>query len=522
MSDITMAATRSVEAAATPTGKPLRERGYTTTGPEQFWTELATSEKTPELRWPYCLEVYEDMDDQDGQVGSVMQAIVTPILRAGWRVDGTGCRPEVTAHVAHDLGLPIVGQGQEVSAARVRGRFSFTEHLQVAVQDHLQFGHAVFEQVYYPPGDDGLLHLRKLGYRPPRSIAAWNIAPDGGLISVQQFIPGYATPGLGGWAGGGEVGVTLPINRLVVYVHRKRGARWTGRSVLRPAYKNWILKDRFLRLQAIVAERNGMGLPVYTAPTDKPDDIAAGEEIASSARAGDDSGVSLPKGATFDLKGVSGNIPDLLAYVKYHDEQIARSMLANVLNLGQNRGTGSWALGTTLGDVLSLAIEAIAENIRDTATRHVIEDLVDLNYGAAEPAPRLVFDEIGSKNAEVVGAIAALVSAGVLRPDEDLETFIRTTLGLPAYGQASGGTDPGKPQAKGVVVDGVEVDAEGIPVKPDERAAWERARNIAEMLQKVYLAVGTVIDEDEARGLANEAGATFPIPWPNKPQQEDA
>lgn len=411
-------------------GMPVRERGYSNPNPGQFWDDLQ-NERTPEMRWPTNLAVYEDMDDTDGQVGSVLSAIVTPILRANWRVDGTGCRPEVTAHVASDLGLPIVGEGPTVQPARTRGRFSWTEHLQIAVPDHLQFGHAVFEQVYHPPAADGLMHLRKLGFRPPRSIAAWNVARDGGLISVQQFAPtataGSATHGTGG------AGVTLPVSRLVVYVHRKKGSNWTGRSVLRPAYKNWLLKDRFLRLQALVAERNGMGLPVYTAQNDHPDNIAAGEEIAANARAGDDAGISLANGAKFELKGVTGQIPDLLSAIKYHDEQIARSMLANVLNLGQNRGTGSWALGTTLNDVLSMAIDAIAEGIRDTANRHVVEDLVDLNWGTSEPAPRLVFDEIGSKSAEIVGAIASLVQAGVLHADEDLETFIRTTLGLPAY-----------------------------------------------------------------------------------------
>lgn len=417
-------------------GTPVRERGYSTANPGQFWTDLQ-NEKTPELRWPQCLEVYEDMDSQDGQVGSVLSAVVTPILRAGWRIDGTGCRDEVTAHVAGDLGLPIVGDGgQTAPDRRGRGRFSWTEHIAIAVPDHLQFGHAVFEQVYYPPDERGLLHLRKLGYRPPRSIAAWNVARDGGLISVQQYAPGYHSPGLGGWAGVGIAGVTLPVSRLVVYVNRRKGSNWIGRSVLRPAYKNWILKDRFLRLQAQVAERNGMGIPVYTAPTNEQDDIDAGEELAAAARAGDDSGISIGKDADFELKGVQGTLVDLLAAIRYHDEQIARSMLANVLNLGQARGTGSWALGTTLNDVLSLAIEAIAENVRDTGSQHIIEDLVDVNYGPDEPAPRLVFDEIGSKNEGIVAAIAQLVTAGVLKPDEDLETFIRTTIGLPPRGGA--------------------------------------------------------------------------------------
>jgi hypothetical protein len=36
------------------------------------------------------------------------------------------------------------------------------------------------------------------------------------------------------------------------------------------------------------------------------------------------------------------------------------------------------------------------------------------------------------------------------------------------------------------------------------------ARSVAELLQKVYLAVGTVITVEEARALLNDAGAHFP------------
>ncbi|BBH17492.1 hypothetical protein Back2_17790 [Nocardioides baekrokdamisoli] len=411
----------------------VREMGYTVSTPGPFWAMLQT-EKTPELRWPQSLQVFEDMLAQDGQVDATLKSITTPILRAGWRLDGAGCRPEVVAHVAKDLGLPVVGQDTDVPATRTRGRFSWTEHLQIAVQDHLQFGHAVFEQLYYLDPNDNLLHLRKLGFRPQRSIFAWDIASDGGLVSITQYARGFLAPAFGEWAGGGAVGATLPVSRLVVYVNEKRGGNWIGRSVLRSCYKNWLLKDRLLRIHAQSADRNGMGIPVYTAATDGDTEIEAGLEIASNIRAGDNSGVSIPKDAELELMGVTGQLIDPLNGVKYHDEQISRSMLANVLNLGQAKATGSWALGTTLMDILSLAIEAIAENVRDTATKHIIEDLVDVNYGPEEPAPRLVFDEIGSKNEQVIAAIASLVEAGVLQPDETLETFIRTTIGLPSRG----------------------------------------------------------------------------------------
>ena len=427
---------RTVKAEFVPSSAATRERGYATT-PTSWWSDL-TNERTPELQWPKSIEVFEDMVRQDAQVSSVLSAIATPIMRTGWRIDGTGCRPEVVAHVAADLGLPISGEGGAAPATRTRGRFSWTEHLSTLVPDHLQYGHAVFEQTYYRPrsvedGGDGLFHLRKLGYRPARTIAEWRVAPDGGLVGITQFATVAPNGALIGY--GSRIGNQLDVSRLVVYTNRRKGANWVGESVLRPAYKNVLLKDQFLRVDAQVVERNGLGIPVHTASTVEPEEIDAGLEIATAVRAGDDSGVSLPNGATFELSGVKGTLPDILAKIKYHDEQISRSVLAHFLNLGSQ--TGSWALGTTFADFFTLSIQAIAENIRETASRHIVEDLVDINYGPEEPAPKIVFDEIGSRQGAILTAISSLISSGAIRPDEDLERFIRSTLELPPVGGAT-------------------------------------------------------------------------------------
>lgn len=399
---------------------PQQERGYANENRSAgtWWTNLSR-EATAELRWPFCIDVFDAMDTQDAQVSSVLRAVITPIQRTAWRIDGTGCRPEVTAHIAADFGLPIVGEGNEVPAIRSRGRFSWTDHMAVALEDSLKFGHAYFEQVYRFEPDAGLYHLRKLGYRPPRTIAKFNVARDGGLISIEQK-GGIGPSGLGS--------ITLPVARLVAYVHGKKGGNWIGRSLLRPAYKNWLLKDRLLRTQAQTVERNGMGIPVYTG-AEAETSLDAGQEIATSIRAGDNSGAALPYGADLELLGVTGTLPDADTPIRYHDEQIARAVLAHFLNLGTQ--TGSWALGSTFADFFTLSLQAVAEEIRNTATQHVIEDLVDINWGPDEPAPRLVFDEIGSRRDAVVQAITVLVGAGVLKPDEDLEQFVRTALGLP-------------------------------------------------------------------------------------------
>ncbi len=427
--------TRKVRSEFVPSSAAVRERGYARAGASTFWEDL-TNEATPEVRWPESISVFEAMVRQDAQASSVLSAVATPIMRTTWRIDGTGCRPEVVAHVAADLGLPIVGEENKVPATRTRGRFSWTDHLSTAVPDHLQFGHAVFEQVYYPPravadGGDGLFHLRKLGYRPARTIAAWNVAPDGGLLSIQQHAAVQLSNALAAF-NVGPVGDPLKVDRLVVYTNKRKGSNWIGESVLRAAYKNVMLKDLFLRIDAQVVERNGLGIPVHTAGDNSQEHIDAGQLIVENLRAGDNSGASLGKDAKLELMGVTGTLPNILEKVKYHDEQISRSVLAHFLNLGSQ--TGSWALGSTFADFFTLAIQAIAENVRETATNHIVEDLVDINYGQDEPAPRLVFDEIGSRQESILASISSLITAGVLHPDEDLEKFIRSALGLPPLG----------------------------------------------------------------------------------------
>jgi hypothetical protein len=71
-------------------------------------------------------------------------------------------------------------------------------------------------------------------------------------------------------------------------------------------------------------------------------------------------------------------------------------------------------------------------DVADTATQHIVEDLVDLNWGESEPAPRITFDEIGSRHPATAEAIQSLIDCGALTPDAELEQHLRTTYGLPA------------------------------------------------------------------------------------------
>lgn len=388
---------------------PTSERG--TVSPRANWWSSVDDEETPELRWPLSVWVFDRMRRTDAQTASVLRAVTLPVRRTTWRLDPANARPEVVDVIAADLGLPVVGSVD--TPRRGRDRFSWADHLRMALLE-LVYGHMFFEQVVRVD-DSGLVRLRKLGPRMPRTISAVNVAADGGLVSIEQD------------AGAGRV--TIPVDRLVAYVHDREGGNWLGSSLLRPAYKHWVLKDRLLRVQTQTIERNGMGIPLYKG-AEGEEDLSAGAALAQAWRAGDDAGAAVPNGADLLLRGVEGDLPDADVAIRYHDEQIARAVLAHFLNLGTQ--TGSWALGSTFADFFVLSLQALGEQIADVANRHIVEDLVDWNWGPDEPAPRIVFDEIGSKHEANALALKALVDAGLVFPDRVLEEAVRQMFSLPA------------------------------------------------------------------------------------------
>jgi hypothetical protein len=450
----------------------LREKGY---AKSEWWGDLGR-EPVPELSWPASISVFDRMRSE-AQVASVLRAVMLPILRATWRIDGAGCRPEVVAHVAQGLGLAVKGE-EPTPRLRSKGRFSWTTHLRHALLS-LVYGHAFFEQVYRVD-ENHLYQLRKLGWRPPRTISKVEVAPDGGLVAVEQY--------------GGKA--RMEVGELVAYVNEREGGNWLGRSLLRPAYAPWLLKQEGLRVQAMTLDRNGLGVPLYKgsppaeglsraqAAEERQKELDAGLEIASAVRAGDDAGVSVPHGADLVLRGVDGDLPNADPVIRYYDEQVARAVLAHFLNLGTE--TGSWALGRTFADFFVMALQTVAGDIADVTNQHVIEDLVDVNWGEAEPAPRLVFEEIGSKHPLTAEAIRSLTDSGVITPDDRLEGWVRDYLALPSQA-ADRAADP---------------------------------RKLAGIIQRIYPGVDRVVTTNEAREILRSAGAELPDPdpdpWPRR------
>lgn len=450
---------------------------------------LDESEADPAFQWPRSIPIIDRMRKDEPQIASVLLAVLLPLMESDWQLDATGVRPDVATHVANDLGLTIKGVPWQ-APLRSRGRFSWDEHLRLALLS-LPYGHSVFEQVY-DIDVFGLAHLRKLAWRPPRTIENFDVAIDGGLVAIRQFGRSSIAGSPGSPAQLGFAGVTIPVNRLVVYVNEREGGNWAGVSMLRPAYKMWLLKDRTLRVQALASDRNGLGLPIYTTapPPDNGSfdekikwletEIERGLSIARGARAGETAGAAIPHGATLTAQGVDGNLPDLDKQIRYYDEQIGRIALTNFLNLGGDNSTGSYALGDTFKTFFTKTLNSIARRIAATTQQHVIEDLVDANWGPSEPAPQLVPPKIGAEHPATAEGIKMLLESGAVRWDPALEAHLRAQYSLPV-----------RPESDANSQNDV-----------DPRAA----RAIAEVVQKVYLGE-KALTRREMRALIRLAGA---------------
>ncbi|MFC9973555.1 hypothetical protein ACFVH6_21940 [Spirillospora sp. NPDC127200] len=379
------------------------------------WIDV--NEVVPDLAWPNSVAMYSRMR-HDPRLTAIIKAYSLPIRRATWAIDPAGCRDEVVQVVADDLGLPILGADPAPTGARRRG-VSWGGHLRTALLS-LTYGFMPFERRYEIRNQRA--RLANLGERMPWTIGAINLNRDGTIESVQQNLVGSST---------------IPANRLVWYAHDREGATWTGRSLLRAAYGPWLLKHEMWRVHATSIRRFGMGIPSVEAPAGAtPAQVQEAQRLASAMRVGDTSGVGLPPGFKLSITGMTGSVPDVVEYIHYLDQQMSTMALAGWLDLGQTQ-TGSRALGDSFIDQFLLSLRALADEIADTATsgqpglNGVVTNLVDLNWGEDEPAPRIVCTDVGEDRSLTVEAINGLLASGALHADDDLEAWLRGTYRLP-------------------------------------------------------------------------------------------
>lgn len=435
---------------------PKTEIGHGATGIVPWSGLVDTAETAPSLQWPQSVRTYDKMRT-DAQIQALLLGTFLPIRRRRFAIAPNGARDEAVEQIARDLGLPVLGMEEDQPRGRTRGRFNHDDHLRHALLA-LVYGHMFFEQVRNEDFDlvtDGW-RLKRLAARMPATISEMKVADDGGLVFIRQAGRGTAGETFGGRQ--------IPITQLVGYVWDKEGDNWIGRSALRACYRNWLRKDRLLRVDAVKHERNGMGVPIVEAPPGATEaQMTALSALAQAYKAGEASGGAVPNGARLRLVGTEGSLPDTIESIRYDDQQMARAFLEMFMELGQTE-TGSRALGDSFVSVFDWSLDAVCGWYTKVTNEHVIEDIVDWNWSIDENAPLLVASDSVDNEASTT-ELVTLIEAGAITVDDDLEDWIRDARSLPERSD--------EPRPVPVVAPPA---PETAPVVPEPTAATRRPR----------------------------------------------
>ena len=354
--------------------------------------------------------IYEKMRRSDGTVSAAVRVCVLPLLRANWTVEPASEDKQdklIAEHVQENLfgGMTI----------------TWESFLRQALTLMLSFGFSMFEKVY-EVRDDNKYYYKKLAPRLPRTIYKWYVDDEGELTGIQQLT----------WKGESYEFIDIDAKYLVVFTNDKEGSNFEGSSLLRPAYQHWYYKSNMYRIDAVAAERHGVGLPVFKHPAGaSQDDRDALDSIGKQLHSHERMYVRLANDYDFDIVGAgSGKVKDIIKSIEHHDQQISRSILAQFLTLGSD-GTGSYALSRDQSSFFLMALQSVGANIRDTMDRYVIKPLVDLNYNV-DHYPKLSHGSLETREIQKYAqAVSQMATSGIITPDLELENEVRTLWNLP-------------------------------------------------------------------------------------------
>lgn len=284
---------------------------------------------------------------------------------------------------------------------------------------------------------DGLIGWRKLPIRSQDSLYAWEYKDESDDLTgmTQAPYPGTAH-------------YTIPIEKALHFRTRSRKDNPEGRSILRTAYRAYYMKKRIEEIEGYGMERDLAGFPVLEAPDGmdiwNPYDeemqrtLAYAEELVSSIRRDAREGLVIPGGENgwkFSLLASSGKRQfDTNATIERWDKRIATSVLADFIMLGQQQ-VGSFALADSKTKIFALAIGSYMDVICEVFNTQAIPRLIDANgdhFKGITDYPKMVHGDIEDQDITAMAAyITAMVGAGVLTPDEELEKEIRRIGHLP-------------------------------------------------------------------------------------------
>lgn len=406
-----------------------------------FWEEFI-----PELVGTRGVKVYHEMRENDSVIGAFMFAIEMLCRQATFSVEPGGeteadkKAAEFIESCMHDMDKTWNDTLSEV--------LSF-----------LVFGWSYHEIVYKRRAggksskyDDMLIGWKKLPLRSQETLKEWRYEDhtDDLVGMVQNPPPDYGD-------------IFIPLEKALHFRTKSYKDNPEGRSILRSSYCDWYKKKRFQEIEGIGVERDLAGYPVLTPPEDTdiwdkddPDSVAKlawAENMVRSIRRDSMEGMVKPFGWEFELLSSGSRRQfEVGTIIERYNKLMATSVMADFIFLGQS-SVGSFALSSDKTRLFSLAVGTYLDIICEVFNNQGIKRLIDLNgnaFSGITDYPQMTHGDIEDANLEkFANYISAMVSAGIIVPDDELENFVRKLGNLPLADEETQREEPtDEPQDK--------------------------------------------------------------------------
>lgn len=380
-------------------------------GTTNFYGMIDTGEYVTKLTGTELYKTVDQMRWSDATVQAALLMCELPIRSAEWDV-------EPASESAQDVEI-----AEFVKENLFNGLISSWEDTLRQILLMHPFGCMVLE-VVYKITDEGKIAWRKWAPRLPKTIERWNTDKNGELENIIQRVQ----------KDNSYQDIEIPVEKLMVFVHRKEGDNYLGTSILRQAYKHWFFRDKYYKIDAVAQERLGIGIPLITLPdgyTD--DDYDAAKELGKNFRGHEKAYVIIKDGWMVEMMDLKNSgVRDPMPMLDHHTREILKSVLAQFLDLG-SKSVGSYALSKDQSKIFLNSLDASAKVV-EGGVNDEIKKLVDYNW-TVEEYPKLTHADLGSVDVqELSEALQTLTLASVIQPDDELEDYMRRLMKLPEKG----------------------------------------------------------------------------------------
>lgn len=346
---------------------------------------------------------YIEMQKHDGEVKALVKLLSLPIQSANIDIvpaeedsgeaefiEDTLLKPKEEGGMSTPIGLVVADMCRAISE-----------------------GFRLYEKVFEIVDEGqykGKLKLRKLAPRDAQTITL-KADNTGGFDGAVQRV-NYK---------GESIEVELPKERCLLYTHNKEKNWLYGESDLKSAWYHYDKKHKLMFIMHKMAELGAFKMKHVEVPNTSPLSDGENTKLNKALRSlGFRSNyIRTPDGVKINFhEPVSKQ--DIVSYINYHDQQMAKSVLAQFINMGQD-GVGSYALSKDHTDIFMISIRAIMNNIESTINSYLIPQLIDYNFSNKQ-YPKFKFEDLTENTKELMKDIFYKIVEK--RPEQMPEGFI--------------------------------------------------------------------------------------------------